>query len=129
MIIGYSINDTVVIYDRVRENVKKSRTRENFEEVLNRSLNQTLSRTILTGGSVLLILLSLILFGGEVIHDFALLLFVGVIIGTLSTLWVVPAFVLVWDRWLAKSRTASSGRRVEAPRTDAPVLDAKAPRR
>ncbi len=123
MIIGYSINDTVVIYDRVRENVKKSRVRESFESLVNRSLNQTLSRTVLTGGSVLLILLSLILFGGEVIHDFALLLFAGVIIGTLSTLWIVPAVVLAWNRWFAKSR-GEAGRRVEP----SPVLDAKTPR-
>lgn len=123
MIIGYSINDTVVIYDRVRENVKKARVRESFEEVMNRSLNQTLSRTILTGGSVLLILLSLIFFGGEVIHDFALLLFVGVIIGTVSTLWVVPAVVIVWNRWLSGSRSDAPVRR-----SDAPVLDTKTPR-
>lgn len=128
MIIGYSINDTVVIYDRVRENVKKSRVRENFADLVNRSLNQTLSRTILTGGSVLLILLSLILFGGEVIHDFALLLFAGVIIGTLSTLWIVPSVVLAWNRWFSKSPSGSPGRRMETPRTDAPVLDAKTPR-
>lgn len=130
MIIGYSINDTVVIYDRVRENVKKSRVRESFEDLMNRSLNQTLSRTVLTGGSVLLILLSLILFGGEVIHDFALLLFAGVIIGTLSTLWIVPAVVLAWNRWVSKSRGGEgAGRRMEtAARTDAPVLEGKSTR-
>lgn len=97
MVIGYSINDKVVIYDRVRENVRKTRGEE-FASVLNRSLNQTLSRTILTGGCVLLILLSLIFFGGEVIHDFALLLFIGTVIGTITTLTVVPAFVLAWRR-------------------------------
>jgi preprotein translocase subunit SecF len=97
MVIGYSINDKVVIYDRVRENRRKN-TREDFETVLNRSLNQTLSRTILTGGCVLLILLSLIFLGGPVIHDFALLLFVGTIIGTISTLTVVPAMVVAWNR-------------------------------
>ncbi|HEY5611400.1 MAG TPA: protein translocase subunit SecF, partial [Thermoanaerobaculia bacterium] len=71
MIVGYSINDTVVVYDRVRENVKKLRLKDDFETVLNRSLNQTLSRTVLTGGTVMLVLMSLILFGGEVIHEFA----------------------------------------------------------
>lgn len=126
MVIGYSINDTVVIYDRVRENMKKAKARENFVDLLNRSLNQTLSRTILTGGSVLLILLSLIFFGGEVIHDFALLLFVGVIIGTVSTLWIVPAFVLAWNRWIPQA--GGSTRRAEAPRAEAAVLDAKARR-
>jgi preprotein translocase subunit SecF len=107
MVIGYSINDKVVIYDRVRENLRKMRTREDFETVLNRSLNQTLSRTILTGGCVLLILLSLIFFGGSVIHDFALLLFVGTVIGTLSTLTVVPAVVVGWHRRLGPSRPAA----------------------
>ena len=128
MVIGYSINDTVVIYDRVRENMKKAKARENFVDLLNRSLNQTLSRTILTGGSVLLILLSLMFFGGEVIHDFALLLFVGVIIGTVSTLWIVPAFVLAWNRWIPSAQGGAATRRVESPRAETAVLDAKARR-
>jgi preprotein translocase SecF subunit len=97
MVIGYSINDKVVIYDRVRENTRKTRG-EDFESLLNRSLNQTLSRTILTGGCVLLILLSLIFLGGQVIHDFALLLFVGTVVGTVTTLTVVPAIVVAWRR-------------------------------
>jgi preprotein translocase subunit SecF len=129
MIIGYSINDTVVIYDRVRENVKKSRVREKFETILNRSLNQTLSRTVLTGGSVMVILLSLILFGGEVIHDFALLLLVGTIIGTLSTLTVVPAVVLFWNARLARTQGAYGGRTAEAPSAPAPTVEPKAARR
>ena len=97
MVIGYSINDKVVIYDRVRENRRKN-AREDFETVLNRSLNQTLSRTVLTGGCVLLILLCLIFLGGPVIHDFALLLFVGTVVGTVTTLTVVPALVVAWHR-------------------------------
>lgn len=100
MIIGYSINDTVVIYDRVRENLRKARSTKpgEFEAILNRSLNQTLSRTILTGGSVLLVLVCLIIFGGEVINDFAWLLLIGIIAGTFSTLTVVPAIVIAWNR-------------------------------
>lgn len=98
MIIGYSINDTVVVYDRVRENVRKLRIKEDFASVLNRSLNQTLSRTILTGGSVILVLLALIFWGGEVIHEFALLLLIGTIVGTYSTFFVVPTVVLAWNR-------------------------------
>lgn len=98
MIVGYSINDTVVVYDRVRENVKRLRSRDEFYVTLNRSLNQTLSRTVLTGGSVMLILLSLIFFGGEVINQFAWLLLVGTISGTYSTLFVVPAVVIIWER-------------------------------
>ena len=95
MIIGYSVNDTVVIYDRVRENLQKSRNRD-FATVLNESLNQTLSRTILTTGTVLLVLLSLIFFGGDVIREFALVLFVGCLAGTLSTLTIVTAMTVAW---------------------------------
>lgn len=111
MIIGYSINDTVVVYDRVRENVKKVRMRESFEDVLNHSLNQTLSRTILTGGSVMLVLLSLIFFGGEVIKEFALLLLVGTIAGTYSTLFIVPAIVIAWQKKLGRSSVPGGARR------------------
>ncbi len=98
MIIGYSVNDTVVIYDRVRENLQKAKAKDDYATILNQSLNQTLSRTVLTTGSVLLVLLSLILFGGRVIHDFSLVLFVGCIAGTISTLTIVPAFTLAWIR-------------------------------
>jgi preprotein translocase subunit SecF len=101
MIIGYSINDTVVIYDRVRENVKKTRTREELGTVINRAMNQTLSRTVLTGGSVILVLTSLIFWGGEVTKEFAILLLVGTTAGIFSTLTVVPAIVLAWNRRFA----------------------------
>lgn len=112
MIIGYSINDTVVVYDRVRENVKKLRVKDDFEGVLNRSLNQTLSRTILTGGSVIIVLLCLIFWGGEVIKEFALLLLIGTIAGTYSTMTIVPAIVLAWNRRVAsKSAYGAADRR------------------
>ena len=107
MIIGYSINDTVVIYDRVRENVKKTRTREDFATVINRAMNQTLSRTILTGGSVILVLVSLIIWGGEVTREFAILLLVGTTAGVFSTLTVVPTIVLAWNRRFASKGTYS----------------------
>lgn len=102
MIVGYSINDTVVVYDRVRENARKGRTKEPFESMFNRSLNQTLSRTILTSLFVLIILVSLIIFGGVVINDFAWLLLVGTICGTYSTITIVPAFVLAWNKFVAR---------------------------
>lgn len=102
MIVGYSINDTVVIYDRVRENAKKVRAKETFADLMNRSLNQTLSRTILTGGCVMIILVCLIGWGGEVINDFAWLLLVGSICGTYSTVTVVPAIVLAWNKYVAR---------------------------
>ena len=102
MIVGYSVNDTVVVYDRVRENAKKARAKEGFAELMNRSLNQTLSRTVLTGGCVMIILVCLIFLGGEVIEDFAWLLLVGSICGTYSTVTVVPAIVLAWNKYVAK---------------------------
>lgn len=123
MIIGYSINDKVVIYDRVRENMKKNHGREAFETVLNRSLNQTLSRTILTGGCVLLILLSLIFLGGPVIHDFAMLLFVGTVVGTFTTLTVVPAIVLAWG---GKRRSGPAAARSGSPRVESQPRSRKA---
>lgn len=102
MIVGYSVNDTVVVYDRVRENAKKARAREGFATLMNRSLNQTLSRTVLTGGCVMIILVCLIFLGGEVIKDFAWLLLIGSICGTYSTVTVVPAIVLAWNKFIAK---------------------------
>lgn len=117
MIIGYSINDKVVVSDRVRENLKKSRTREDFAVVLNRSLNQTLSRTVLTGGTVILVLISLILFGGEVINEFSWLLLIGIIAGTYSTLTILPMVVLAMDRMSSKKKMGKGS--VERIRSDA----------
>jgi preprotein translocase subunit SecF len=97
LIVGYSINDTVVTYDRVRENRRKLKTRATLEEQLNLAMNQTLSRTILTSGSVVIVLIALILFGGKVIHEFALILLVGVIAGTYSTVTIVPAVAIAWN--------------------------------
>lgn len=107
MIVGYSINDTVVVYDRVRENLKKSKTKESFETVLNHTLNQTLSRTILTSGSVVLVLIALIIFGGKVIHDFSWVLLIGVLAGTYSTVTIAPAFVIAWNNRLARKNGAA----------------------
>jgi preprotein translocase subunit SecF len=98
LIVGYSINDTVVTYDRMRENRRKLKTRMTLEEQLNLAMNQTLSRTILTSGSVVLVLIALILFGGRVIHEFALVLLVGVIAGTYSTVTIVPAVAIAWNK-------------------------------
>jgi len=97
LIVGYSINDTVVTYDRVRENRRKLKTRATLEEQLNLAMNQTLSRTILTSGTVIIVLVALILFGGRVIHEFAMVLLVGVIAGTYSTVTIVPAVAIAWN--------------------------------
>lgn len=96
-IVGYSINDTIVISDRIRENMKIL-YREKFYDLVNRSLNQTLSRTIITSIVVLLVLLSIIFFGGSVIFDFALALVIGVIVGTYSSVFIVSPIVVAWER-------------------------------
>jgi preprotein translocase subunit SecF len=95
-LIGYSVNDTVVIFDRVRENMRKSR-RKPMIEVLNESINQTLSRTILTGGSTLLALLCLLIWGGDVLRGFSFVMFVGILVGTYSSIYVASPFTLLWE--------------------------------
>ena len=91
-VIGYSLNDTIVVYDRIRENFRKLRKRDSLE-VLDISLTQTLERTLVTGGTTLLVLLALLIFGGEMIFGFALALTVGIIVGTYSSIYVA-AYVL-----------------------------------
>jgi preprotein translocase subunit SecF len=98
-IVGYSINDTIVVYDRIRENLKIHR-RDDMRTVMNLSMNQTLSRTLLTGVSTLVVLVVLYFMGGEVIHDFAFTLFIGTIIGTYSSIYVASAIVLDWNAYL-----------------------------
>ncbi len=103
-IVGYSLNDTVVVFDRIRENLRLKRGTE-FAKLINTSVNETLSRTVITGTTTLLVLLSLIFLGGEVIRDFAITLFVGIIIGTYSSVFVAAPIVLEWHRWKpAKSK-------------------------
>ena len=96
-IIGYSLNDTIIIYDRIRENIGKF-PQEGFAAIVNRSINETLSRTILTSGTTLLVVAALFIFGGGVIHNFAFALLVGIIAGTWSTIFVASALVLAWER-------------------------------
>ncbi len=94
-VIGYSVNDTIIIFDRIRENMKKS-GKLSIREVVNEGVNQTLSRTILTSLTVFLVLIPLFLFGGSVIHNFAFTLIVGAIVGTYSSVFVASAFVVYW---------------------------------
>lgn len=96
-IIGYSLNDTIIIFDRVRENLGR-RTDVSFAATLNRSINETLSRTILTSGTTLLVVLSLFVLGGGVIHNFAFALLVGIVAGTYSTVFVAGALILFWEK-------------------------------
>ncbi|MET0108143.1 MAG: protein translocase subunit SecF [Candidatus Thiodiazotropha sp.] len=92
-VIGYSLNDTIVVFDRIRENFRKIRKGE-AASIINTSVNQTLSRTLITSGTTLLVLAALFLFGGEIIHGFALALIVGVVIGTYSSIYVASSSVL-----------------------------------
>lgn len=95
-VIGYSINDTIVVFDRIRENRKKDLKRS-LGDIINSSINETLSRTILTSFTVFLVLLALFFLGGPVIHDFAFALLVGVVIGTYSSIFVASPIVLVFE--------------------------------
>lgn len=132
LIVGYSINDTVVTYDRVRENRRKVKARMTLSEQMNLAMNQTLSRTILTSGSVVLVLVALILFGGKVIHEFSIILLVGVIAGTYSTVTIVPAVAIAWDHMVGKKTPVTPPRpRVEpvrSPAPDSPVRATKSKR-
>jgi preprotein translocase subunit SecF len=102
-LVGYSMNDTIVIFDRIRENLQINR-RERLEDVINRSVNQTLSRTIMTSGLTFLAVLALFLFGGPVLHGFSLALVIGIIIGTYSSVFVASPIVLFWHDWADKRK-------------------------
>ncbi|MBI4385187.1 MAG: protein translocase subunit SecF [Nitrospinae bacterium] len=95
-LIGYSLNDTIVVYDRVRENVRRESKTPLFD-VINASVNQTLSRTILTSGCTLLVVIALYFFGGEIIHGFAFSLLVGIFVGTYSSIFIASVCVLFWE--------------------------------
>ena len=95
-IIGYSLNDTIIVYDRIRENYGKYK-KKGFGEVVNRSINETLSRTILTSGTTLLVVLALFIFGGGVIHNFAFAMLVGILVGTYSSIFVASPVLIFWD--------------------------------
>jgi preprotein translocase subunit SecF len=100
-LVGYSMNDTIVVFDRIRENVHATK-RQEFSKLVDHSINQTLSRTILTSGLTFLAVLSLFLFGGEVIHGFAFCLVVGVIIGTYSSIFIASPIVVYFYQRLSK---------------------------
>ena len=95
-IIGYSLNDTIVVFDRIRENTRRNR-KERWIETVNTSINQTLSRTLLTSGTTLLVVVALFVLGGEIIHDFAFALMVGVFAGTYSSIFIASVFLVLWE--------------------------------
>jgi preprotein translocase subunit SecF len=113
------MNDTIVVFDRIRENVKLLR-RESLSEVVNKSINQTLNRTVLTSGLTFLTVLSLYLFGGEVLHGFSFALVVGILIGTYSSIFIAAPMLVEYQRWRSSANNlqpaaapagASAGRR------------------
>jgi preprotein translocase subunit SecF len=97
-LVGYSMNDTIVVFDRIRENLRLSR-REPLPDLVNRSINQTLSRTVLTSGLTFLTVLSLFIFGGQVLNGFSFALVVGIIIGTYSSIAVAAPMLVAWQQW------------------------------
>jgi preprotein translocase SecF subunit len=107
-IAGYSINDTIVVYDRIREGLASGR-RGSIEQIMNESINQTLSRTILTSTVTLIPILCLYFLGGSVLRDFSLAIIIGVVVGTYSSIFIASPIVLWWNR--ARGGSASSLRR------------------
>ncbi len=95
---GYSLNDTVVLFDRVRENLKLFRKKGNFASTINASINEVLSRTVITSLTTFAVVLTLFLVGGEVVHDFALALMIGIVVGTYSSMFVASPIIMEWER-------------------------------
>lgn len=121
---GYSTNDTIVIFDRVREN-ERSMRRDKLYDVVNRAVNQTLGRTVITAGTALLSAIALFLFGGEVLHGFAFTMIVGIVTGTYSSVFIAAAIAVIWQ---ARSRSAGK-MATAAPAASAPPTKTRKPRR
>jgi len=117
-VVGYSVHDTIIVSDRIRENMRKAR-REGLAGIINRSINETLSRTIITSGTAVLVLLALFLFGGYVIRPFAFTLIIGFITGTYSSIYIAAPVVLSFER--GPSRPRRTGER-ERPLKEPPLL-------
>jgi len=113
-LVGYSMNDTIVVFDRIRENLKLGK-RETLEAVVNRSVNQTLSRTILTSGLTFLTTISLFLFGGQVLNGFSFALVVGIIVGTYSSVFVASPIVIFWHEFMDSRRGKPGSSKTEEP--------------
>jgi len=114
-LVGYSMNDTIVVFDRIRENLRLSR-REGLADVVNRSINQTLSRTVLTSGLTFLTVLSLYVFGGQVLKGFSFALVVGILIGTYSSIAVAAPMLVAWQQWRAGKETTAALPAAKRPR-------------
>ncbi len=97
-IVGYSLNDTIIVFDRIRENLRNDSKNSNLYGVINRSINQTLSRTVLTSSTTLAVVLALLFLGGGIIHDFALVMSIGIIVGTYSSIFVASPVLLAFEK-------------------------------
>ena len=104
-LIGYSLNDSIIVSDRIRENLKSMRGRS-YRDIVNTAINQTLSRTIMTSVSTMLPLVSLLIFGGPVLRDFSLILLIGILVGTYSSIFIVAPLVVYFEEW--KDRRAAA---------------------
>lgn len=107
-IVGFSVHDTIVVFDRIRENLKEAKRAESFEEIVNKSVNETMARSINTSLTVLLSLLAVFFFGGESVMFFSLALIVGIIFGTYSSIFVASPLLVSWQRWADKPARAKS---------------------
>ncbi|MCP4713818.1 MAG: protein translocase subunit SecF, partial [Deltaproteobacteria bacterium] len=112
-VVGYSVNDTIIVCDRIRENRRRMIKKE-LPEVINVSINHTLSRTLITSLTTLVVVVTLFVFGGGVIHDFAFTLLVGVLIGTYSSIFIASPVLLLWDKLVKDSKHVDAGRRSPA---------------
>jgi preprotein translocase subunit SecF len=123
-LVGYSMNDTIVVFDRIRENVKLLR-RESLAEIVDRSINQTLSRTVLTSGLTFLTVLSLYLFGGEVLRGFSLALVIGILIGTYSSIFIASPMLVAYQDWRLRKAGQAAPVTVASARRDRERVRAK----
>jgi len=119
-LVGYSVNDTIVVFDRIREELKIKQRRESYDQIFNGAINKTLSRTVLTGTTTLLVILSLYFLGGDVIHDFVWVMLVGIIVGTYSSIAVAAPLVIEWQAWSERREAARAASGGEAARRGGP---------
>mgnify|MGYP000944919574 FL=1 len=107
-ILGYSINDTIVVFDRIRENTEKiSTNKDEYVMIVNRSINQSLTRTIITSLTTLLVVVVLLIWGGESLYNFYLILFFGIIIGTYSSIFIASPVLVIWEHFVEKREKKS----------------------
>jgi preprotein translocase subunit SecF len=125
-LVGYSMNDTIVTFDRIRENLRLQR-RGTFPEIVNASINQTLSRTVLTSGLTLLTALSLLIFGGQVLNGFSFALVVGIIVGTYSSIFIASPILVFWRDYAEQRKRR--GRATGSAGRPTPVVEARKPER